>query len=69
MTMYPTTNGLVKLRQPAGQSFTHISLGSSGKTVSPDPKDGTIVVSAGDASPLLAAGWTIVQPLPPRRAA
>jgi hypothetical protein len=65
--MNQTPNGYLKLRLPLGQMYTHISL-ASGKTVSPNPQDGyTIVVSGGDAAPLLGAGFEIVPPMQPVR--
>jgi hypothetical protein len=51
--------GFMTLQAPTGQKFTHVHL-ASGRIVSPDSR-GMIVVTLGDARPLMGAGWTIVQ--------
>jgi hypothetical protein len=53
------TTGFIKIQAPTGQKFTHVHL-ASGRIVSPDSR-GIIVVTQGDARPLMGAGWTIVQ--------
>lgn len=64
--MEQTGGGFVKLQQPPGQMFTHVSL-ASGRIVRPDER-GCIVCAPGDAGALMGAGWAVVTPLPPRAA-
>jgi hypothetical protein len=56
-------NGFITLKQPQGLSFSDVWLGS-GRHVKPD-HNGHLLVGPGEASSLLAVGWTIVPPAPP----
>jgi hypothetical protein len=55
---------MIQLKAPQGQFFTDVWL-ASGKRVQPD-SSGCIVVTQGDATPLMACGWQIVPPSGPR---
>jgi hypothetical protein len=55
-----TEQGYITLKQPPGQFFSDVWLGS-GRHVRPD-HNGQLQVGPGEASSLLAVGWTIAPP-------